>query len=110
MFLFETVNKSVKKKQSCKKLLTLRLYETIICFIKTQYFLEGVVIITWLKDLRTERGISQDIVASMAKMSRAAYANIEAGKRRPSVEAAKRIAGVMGFEWTRFYDEDDLVR
>lgn len=34
------------------------------------------------------------------------YFNIEAGKRRPSVPVAKKIAAVLGFDWTRFYEED----
>lgn len=39
-------------------------------------------------------------------ISRAGYANIENGKRLPSVPVAKKIAAVLGFDWTRFYEED----
>ena len=34
------------------------------------------------------------------------YSFIELGERRPSVEVAKKIASVMGFNWTRFYEDD----
>lgn len=59
----------------------------------------------WLRDLRTEAGMTQDEVAAKACISRGSYANIENGERRPSVEVAKRIAAVLGFEWTRFFEE-----
>ena len=35
------------------------------------------------------------------------YSFIELGVRRPSVEVAKKIAAVMGFHWTRFYEDED---
>lgn len=59
----------------------------------------------WLKNIRTERGMTQDQVAeAVGGISRTAYTNIETGIRRPSVEVAQRIAGVLGFEWTRFFE------
>ncbi len=46
-----------------------------------------------------------------AGITRQHYNLIEAGKRRPSVEVAKAIAVVLGFDWTRFYtDECPLER
>lgn len=60
----------------------------------------------WLKGLRMEAGKTQDEVAAGACISRGSYANIESGERRPSVEVAKRIAAVLGFEWTRFFEEE----
>lgn len=59
----------------------------------------------WLKDMREQAGKTQDEVARGACISRGSYANIESGERRPSVDVAKRIAAVLGFEWTRFYEE-----
>lgn len=61
----------------------------------------------WLKDVRTEKGMSGEAVAKIAKISRSAYCNIENGKRRPSVYAAKRIADALDFEWTLFFDPPD---
>lgn len=58
----------------------------------------------WLKEFRITRNMTQDAVADAARIKRASYGNIEVGKRRPSVEVAKRIADVLGFDWTRFYE------
>jgi len=39
------------------------------------------------------------------------YNKIELGSRTPSVETAKSIAAVLGFDWTLFYrDEDELMK
>lgn len=59
----------------------------------------------WLKQLRKERGMTQQELSEAAALGRAAYSNIETGHRRPSVEAAKRIGQALGFDWTRFYEE-----
>lgn len=59
----------------------------------------------WLKNIRVDRGKTQEQVAEEVQMARGAYANIENGERRPSVRVAKRIAAVLGFEWTRFFEE-----
>lgn len=60
----------------------------------------------WLKEIRMKQEKTQDWVADEAGISRGAYGNIENGERRPSVEVAKRIAGVLGFDWTRFYEDE----
>lgn len=60
---------------------------------------------SWLKTVRLEANLTQDDVAKNAGIARGAYANIENDERRPSVEVAKRIAAVLGFEWTRFFEE-----
>lgn len=61
----------------------------------------------WLKNIRTEKGMTQEMVAVQAKVARAAYSNIETGVRRPSVGVAKRIASVLGFDWTRFFEDGE---
>lgn len=58
----------------------------------------------WLKDLREKSEMTQDAVAERCGLSRSAYGNIENGKRRPSVAVAKALGEVLGFDWTRFYD------
>ena len=37
-------------------------------------------------------------------ISQSYYASIENGVRTPSVPVAKKIAGVLDFSWTRFFD------
>lgn len=56
----------------------------------------------WLVEIRGQK--SQYKVAEEIGIAQSTYASIETGSRRPSVEMAKRIAGTMGFEWTRFYE------
>lgn len=58
-----------------------------------------------LVEIRRKKGLKQEEVARIVGMSRAGYSNIETGKRRPSVDVARKIAAALGFEWTRFYDD-----
>ncbi len=55
--------------------------------------------------IRKQRGMTQKSVAEQAGIRQNSYCNIEKGKRGVSVETAKRIAAVLGFEWTRFYED-----
>ena len=59
---------------------------------------------SWLVDLRGGR--SQQELANKIGMSQSGYASIETGNRRPSVESAKKIASAMGFDWTRFFEDE----
>lgn len=61
------------------------------------------VIATTLEELRTKKRYSQEEVAHAAGISRAAYTNIENGKRRPSPEVAQKIAKFLKFNWTWFF-------
>ncbi|WP_342778488.1 helix-turn-helix transcriptional regulator [Paenibacillus sinopodophylli] len=56
----------------------------------------------WLTELRGNE--SQEVVADRAGVSRSNYTNIENGLRSPSVDTAKKIAGALNFEWTRFFN------
>jgi len=58
-----------------------------------------------LKASRKGLDMTQAQLASVCGVSESYLSLIEAGERRPSVEAAKRIAGVLGFDWTRFFEE-----
>ncbi len=58
----------------------------------------------WVKKIRIEKGFAQQDVANAAGVARGAYANIENGSRRPSVDMAKKIAAVLGFDWTKFFE------
>jgi len=59
----------------------------------------------WLVEIRGER--TQYKVAEEIGISQSAYASIEVGSRRPSVEMAKKIAGALGFAWTRFFEDQE---
>lgn len=65
----------------------------------------------WLKDLRAKKDLTQQEVANAANVDVTMISKIELGERRPSVEVAKKIAAVLGFEWTLFYqDEGELTK
>lgn len=63
------------------------------------------VINTNLEERRLKKGYSQEEVAHAAGISRAAYTNIENGKRRPSPEVAQKIAKFLKFSWTLFFTQ-----
>lgn len=61
---------------------------------------------TWLKELRTKSSnMTQKELAARVGISRTMITEIENGKANPSVEVAKRIAAVLGFDWTRFFED-----
>lgn len=60
----------------------------------------------WLKNIREGAELSQDQVAKTADISQQHYSFIENGERRPSPEVAQKLASVLGFDWTRFYNPD----
>ena len=62
---------------------------------------------TWLKEIRAKKGLTQQEVANAANVDVTMICKIELGERRPSVEVAKKIASVMGFNWTRFFEDED---
>lgn len=57
---------------------------------------------TWLIDFREIKGLTQEQVSEMSNIKRPYYSMIETGKRRPSVEVARKIAKILGFDWTIF--------
>ena len=61
----------------------------------------------WFKTIRANRGLTQADIAGMASVDVTTISKIELGERQPSVEVAKRIATVLGFDWTLFYQEGD---
>lgn len=50
--------------------------------------------------------MTQGAVANAAGIAQPSYFEIEKGFSTPRPETAKRIAAVLGFEWTRFYEEN----
>lgn len=59
----------------------------------------------WLVEIRGER--SQYKVAEEIGIPQSTYACVEKGTRNPSVEMAKKIAGALGFAWTRFFEDQE---
>ena len=60
----------------------------------------------WLKEIRMSRNMTQQQVANLSGVSRTTITEIENNNSNPSVEKAKKIADVLGFRWTRFFDDD----
>lgn len=60
----------------------------------------------WLEQLRRNKQMTEKAVAKAIGISQQHYDFIENGKRRPSVKVAKALGEVLGFDWTRFYDEE----
>ena len=61
----------------------------------------------WLREIRLSSNISQEQIITEANITRQAYWLIENDQRNPSVETAKAIARVLGFNWTRFFEEEE---
>lgn len=66
---------------------------------------------SWLKKIREEAKITQEAVAERAGISGTYFNMIERGERgNPlKVDTAKAIAAALGFDWTRFYEQDESV-
>lgn len=58
----------------------------------------------WLTDIRNNVGKTHQEVADTAGIDRSFYTQIESGIRNPSVDTAKKIATVLNFNWTLFFD------
>lgn len=61
----------------------------------------------WLIELRNGRPQAQ--IAKAAGITQQMYSAIELGERRPSVEVAKKIAAVLGFNWTKFFEDEQAA-
>lgn len=59
-----------------------------------------------LKEKRLKRNLTMRQVSEASNISESFYSMIENGERRPSVETAKKIAAVLGFDWTLFYPDE----
>ena len=60
--------------------------------------------LAWLRKLRAGRSVYT--LADEIGISQSVYASIECGSRKPSVKMAKKIAAAMGFDWTRFFEDE----
>lgn len=60
----------------------------------------------WLINLRNEKELTQETLAEMCNTTQMTISNIENGTRRPSTKLAQRLANILDFKWTRFYEND----
>ena len=58
-----------------------------------------------LKEFREHAGLLQIDLAAKAGVSQGAISQYENGSNQPSVEVAKRIAEVLSFDWTLFFED-----
>jgi putative transcriptional regulator len=61
-------------------------------------------------DLKLEREkklLTQQQLADLVGVDRTLISKIESGVSSPSVTTAKKIAAVLGFEWTLFFTDED---
>lgn len=54
---------------------------------------------------REKHGLSQKEISERLNIAQPSYWAYEAGKAKPKPPTAKKIASVLGVDWTRFYDD-----
>ena len=59
----------------------------------------------WLIQARHDSGKQFKELAKEIGVSQQAISNWETGKRTPKPKLAKKYAQLLGFEWTKFYEE-----
>ncbi len=66
----------------------------------------------WLYKARKDKNLTMAEVAARSNISESYYSLIENGNRNVPVHTAKKIAKVLSFDWTKFYEDDlkDLNR
>lgn len=66
--------------------------------------LKGVDYLLNLKELRTEKGYTQEELASKCDVLRTTISMIESGVNKPSVELAKKLGEVLNVDWKGFFE------
>ena len=59
-----------------------------------------------LREIRKEKGFTQKALAEASGSNQSSIARFEAKKIRPKPETAQRIAAILGFKWTEFYETE----
>ena len=67
----------------------------------------GAKVREWLISIREEQDMTQGAVANAAGIAQPSYFEIEKGISTPRPETAKKIAAALGFEWIRFYEDEE---
>ncbi len=65
----------------------------------------GVEVTNNIEKCRKAINLSQEEVAKKVNIGRQYYNAIENGKRRPSIELAKKLAEVLKTDWTIFFTD-----
>ncbi len=60
----------------------------------------------WLINCRLNHGLTRGRVAQMLQVSVPSYMAYELGTRTPRPTKAKLLADILGFDWTKFYNEE----
>jgi transcriptional regulator with XRE-family HTH domain len=63
-----------------------------------------------LREKREHKGMTQLGLAQLIGKDRSLITKIECKATKPSVDTAKKIAKVLGFDWTEFFKEDKNAR
>lgn len=61
----------------------------------------------WLIAIRKAKNLTQAQLAEAAGVAPNYICAIETGKRKVPVWTAKKIAAALGFDWQRFYEDDN---
>lgn len=62
-----------------------------------------------LKTIRLNHNMTQTELAVKVGVVRQNISNIECGFTKPSVKTAKAIAEVLGFSWTDFFSDKEVI-
>jgi len=63
-----------------------------------------------IKELRAERGMSQEEVANTAEMGRSFMTHIESGRRNISIETLQRILTALNLSFKEFFDSKEFSK
>ena len=55
---------------------------------------------------RKKANFTQREVGKLSGISESYYSMIESGDRKPTVKTAKKIAAVLGIDWTLFFEDE----
>ena len=61
----------------------------------------------WFVNLRNKKKLTQEKLAKLCETTQITISHIENGDRRPSPELAQKLAKILKFKWTRFYEEGE---
>ncbi len=61
---------------------------------------------TWLITCRLKHGLTRSRLAKLLQISAPTYMAYELGTRTPRPDKAKLLGEILGFDWTRFYEEN----
>ena len=60
-----------------------------------------------IKQMRIDKNMSQKELSEKSGVSVQMVSMVETGYRRPSVPTAQKIASVLGFDWTEFFEKEE---